>query len=147
MHLAIIPWQEMRNHLADFDQWVDALRTTQGVTSNGDYINENLLGAIKSDQPLYRDPASPFQLLSPSQYLDRKIAEDGPWGVMLAQTSPQAGIDRLKGQSPDQLTENGTRHLEIAGQMVDSMGVFEWIALTLGQDPKLLSAEDYSWLL
>ncbi len=147
MHLVLVPWQEIRNHLADFDQWVKTLRTAQGAASRDDYINPSLLSVIQSDQSLYRDPTSPFQRLSPSQYLDRKIAEDGPWGIILTQTSPQAGVDRLKGQSPDQLTENGTRHLEVAGQMVDSMGTFEWIALTLQEDPKQLSAQDYSWLL
>ena len=147
MRLVLVPWQEMRDHIADFDQWVKTLRTAQGAASRDDYINPSLLSVIQSDQPLYRDPASPFQRLTPSQYLDRKIAEDGPWGVALTQTSPQAGIDRLKGKSPDELTENGTRHLEVAGQMVDSMGVFEWIALTLQEDPKQLSAQDYSWLL
>lgn len=88
-----------------------------------------------------------MQLLTASQYLDKKIAEDGPVGVMLMQTSKEAGIDRLKGQSPDQMTDNGTKHLEMDGNNIDAMGVFEWLALTFQKDPKELSPQDVSWLL
>ncbi len=147
MHLALVPWQLMRDHLGDFDQWVKTLRTAQGVAQNDDYINDALLRAIKSDQPLYRDAGQPTQMLTPSQYLDKKIAEDGPWGVMLMQTSKEAGIDRIKGQSPDQMTDNGTKHLELAGSNIDVMGVFEWLALTFQKDPKELSPTDAGWLL
>lgn len=147
MHLALIPWQEMRNHLGDFDQWIKTLRDSQGIATNDDYINEHLLGAIKSNQPFYRDPENPTRLLTPTQYLDKKIAEDGAWGVMLAQTSQAAGIERIKGQSPDQMTGDGSQHLELTGHNIDAMGVFEWIALTLQNDPKELSPQDASWLL
>ncbi len=147
MHLALVPWQLMRDHLGDFDQWVKTLRTAQGVARNDDYINDALLRTIKSDQPLYRDVDNPSQMLTPSQYLDKKIAEDGPWGVILAQTSREAGIDRIKGQSPDQMTDNGIKHLELAGSNIDAMGVFEWFALTFQKDPKELSPQDAGWLL
>jgi hypothetical protein len=146
MRLALVPWQEMRNHLSDFDEWVDGLRNAQGLDSE-DYINEDLLAAIKGNSPFYRDSVTPSQLLTASQYLDKKIAEDGPVGVMLVQTSDAAGIERLVGQSPDQMTSDGSQHLEVAGSNVDSMGVFEWIALTLQSDPAQLSSDDYSWML
>lgn len=147
MSLVLMPWQEIRNHLNDFDQWIKRLRTTQAVATDDDHINDNLLRAIKSDQPMYRDSAQPTQMLTPSQYLDKKIAEDGPWGVMLVQTSKEAGIDRIKGQSPDQMTDNGLGHLELAGNNIDVMGVFEWLALTFQKDPKELSPTDSGWLL
>ena len=147
MHLALVPWQQMREHLGDFDQWVKRFRTAQGIATSDDYINDSLLNAIKSDQPLYRDSAQPTQMLTPSQYLDKKIAEDGPWGVILVQTSKEAGIERIKGQSPDQMTNNGNGHLELAGSNIDAMGVFEWIALTFQKDPKELSPQDAGWLL
>ncbi len=146
MRLAVLPWQEMRNHLNDFDEWVDGLREAQGLDEE-DYINEDLIAAIKGNTQFYRDPENPAQLLTASQYLDKKIAEDGPVGVMLVQTSDDAGIDRIKGQSPDQMTADGSQHLEIAGHNIDAMGVFEWISLTLHSDPAQLSSEDYSWML
>lgn len=146
MRLAVVPWQEMRNHLNDFDEWVDKLREAQGLDEE-DYINEDLIAAIKGNTPFYRDPEDPSQLLTASQYLDKKIAEDGPVGVMLVQTSDDAGIDRIKGQSPDQMTGDGSEHLELSGSNVDSMGIFEWISLTLQTDPTQLSTEDYSCML
>lgn len=146
MHLALIPWHEMRNHLADFDQWVKQLRDSQGI-ARGNHIDEHLLAAIKGSTPFYRDSDTPSQLLTASQYLDKKIAEDGPVGVMLVQTSSAAGIERLVGQTPNQMTSDGSQHLEVAGSNVDSMGVFEWIALTMQKDPRELSRQDYSWLL
>ncbi len=147
MHLAFIPWQAMRDHLTDFDQWVKTLRDSQNIATSDDYINDSLLAAIKSNQPLYRDSDRPTQLLTPTEYLDKKIAEDGPWGVMLVQTSQEAGIERIKGQSPDEMTGSGSQHLELADQPIDAMGVFEWIALTMQKDPKELSPQDVSWLL
>ncbi len=146
MRLAIVPWQEMRNHLNDFDEWVDGLREAQGLDEE-DYINEDLVAAIKGNTPFYRDPENPSQLLTAGQYLDKKIADDGPVGIMLVQTSDDAGIDRIKGQSPDQMTGDGSEHLELSGSNIDAMGIFEWISLTLQTDPTQLSTEDYSWML
>jgi hypothetical protein len=146
MRLALVPWQEMRNHLNDFGEWVDGLREAQGLDSE-DYINEDLLAAITGNKPFYRDTDNPSQLLTATQYLDKKIAEDGPVGVMLVQTSDDAGIERLADQSPDQMTGDGSQHLELSGSNVDAMGVFEWISLTLQTDPAQLSSGDYSWML
>ena len=148
MRLVVMPWQAIRNHLGDFDQWLKTLRRQQGIVTNDDNIHRKLLWAIKSNQPFYRDPENPTQLLTPTQYLDKKIAQDGAWGVMLAQTSQGAGIERMRSQSPDQMTGNGSKHLELAGHNIDAMGIFEWIALTLQNDPKKLSLElNSSWLL
>ena len=147
MHLALVPWQEIRNHLTDFDQWVNTMRNAQGIAPDQDYINKDLLSAIKSDQPLYRDPASPFQLLTSTQYLDRKITEDGPWGIILVQTSPEAGIESIRGQSPNEMTHNGQSHFELAGRNVDALGIFEWVALTFEKNPQELSPQDVSWFL
>ncbi len=145
MHLVLVPWREMKARLSDFGGWLEGLRETQGLPK--DYINDQLLTAIQTDQAIYRTPNLPDQMISMSTYLDRKIEQDGSWGIMLAQTSDEAGIDVLKGQSPDQLTENGEKDFKVAGQQVDAMGIFEWIALTLQENPRMLSSKDYSWLL
>ncbi|MBI1862987.1 hypothetical protein HYS00_02615 [Candidatus Microgenomates bacterium] len=144
-NLVLVPWREMKARLSDFGGWLEGLRETQGLPK--DYINDQLLTAIQTDQAIYRTPNLPDQMISMSTYLDRKIEQDGSWGIMLAQTSDEAGIDVLKGQSPDQLTENGEKDFKVAGQQVDAMGIFEWIALTLQENPRMLSSKDYSWLL
>jgi hypothetical protein len=146
MGLILMPWQEMRNHLSDFDEWVNGLREAQGPVTE-DNIRGDLLAAIKGKSAFYRDPENPAHLLTASQYLDKKIAEDGPVGVMLVQKSDIAGINRIKRQSPNEMTNDGSQHLELAGHNIDAMGVFEWLSLTLQTDPAQLSSEDYSWML
>lgn len=147
MKLVLIPWQEMRDNLSDFDGWLKKLRDAQGVGRSDDFFNSDLLAAIKGDKPLYRDPDNPSSLLRPSEYLDRKISENGPWGLMLAQASNEAGIESKRGKSPDDMTDEGTSRFAVQGCYVDNMGVFEWIALTLQEKPDQLSNRDYSWLL
>ena len=86
------------------------------------------------------------------EYLNQRIKQDGDWGIILAQTSDEAGLERLvKGspsdRTPDKLTDNGSTNFIVAGQKVDGMGIFEWIALTFQEDPTKLSTKDVSWLL
>ena len=147
MHLALIPWEEIKSNLSNFGEWVKKYRETQALAPNTDYINDSLLDAIQQDMKLYRDPEDPETLLTSSQYLDKKIAQDGPWGVMLVQTSNDAGTKDTKDKSPDTLTVEGQQHLQVAGHNVDSMGIFEWLALTFQEDPTKLSSKDVSWLL
>ncbi|MDO8591806.1 MAG: hypothetical protein Q7R60_02710 [bacterium] len=151
MHLVLIPWEDFRSHigLGHFQEWLKGLRTTQGVASETeDYINEALIVAIEMNKPMYRDPDNPAgELLTPKAYLDKKIAQDGPWGIMLMQTSDQAGAENLRGKSPDEMTTHGKGHLTLAGHNVDAMGIFEWLALTFQENPSKLSTDDYSWFL
>ena len=147
MHTVLLPWKVMRANLDNFGSLVNLLRSKQGLATQDDFINQNLLNAIHNDDPIYRDPENPTNMLRSSEYLDRKIATDGPWGIMLIQTSNKAGLDQLKGQSPDQMTNNGQDHLTFNGFGVDSLGIFEWFALTLQEDPTKLSSSDYSWML
>ncbi len=146
MHTVLLPWKVMRANLDNFGSLVNLLRSQQGLATQ-DFINQNLLNAIHNDDPIYRDPENPTNMLRSSEYLDRKIAADGPWGIMLIQTSNEAGLDQLKGQSPDQMTNNGQDHLKFNGFGVDSLGIFEWFALTLQEDPTKLSSFGYSWML
>lgn len=153
LHLITIPWQAMRDKLETFPDWVKAMRTEQGLASSIDYFDDQLLNLVtKETGSLYRDPRDPKTRMSAKRYLDLRIEQDGPWGVMLAQTSIQAGLERLvKGspsdRTPNTLTNNGDENLMVAGQAVDAMGIFEWIALSLQENPTRLSSGDLSWLL
>jgi hypothetical protein len=122
------------------------MREAQGIKEK-DYFNENLLKALENDHPLYRDPFNSSELLTPGEYLEGKIAKDGPWGVMLMQSSNQAGIKDLLGKSPNDLLDTPSGHLHAASQAIDAMGIFEWLALSLQEDPSQLSAKDFSWML
>jgi hypothetical protein len=149
MHLALIPWGEFRANLPNFQGFINELRTKQSLVPNSeDYINDHILKAIQENTPFYRDPdTNRTGLLSATEYLDRKIAQDGDWGIMLVQDSKEAGIDRIKGQSPNELTRDGQIHLVSSGSFIDAMGIFEWLSLTLQKDPRELSVSDYSWML
>ncbi len=151
MGLVLVPWQNLK---ADFlgEQFrasIERLRDAQGVAQEDDFINETLLAAMKKDLPLYRDPNDLSTLIKPSEYLEDKISADGPWGIMWAQSSDEAGTKNIDdSSSPNNLTNFGGDHLTIAGQDVDAMGVFEWLGLTFQKNrPDRLSRRDYSWLL
>lgn len=157
MHLLVMPWQAFKDNLERLPQWVKEMRDRQGVATVDDFINSDLADLLKSDTALYRNPIAPHffatnnttapDWLSAKEYLNQRIATDGPWGVMLVQTSKDAGLANFVGKSPDELTDEGLKRFEIAGQKVDSLGIFEWLALTLQERPDELSPQDVSWLL
>ena len=145
MHLVLMPWQSIKNHLNNFSVWLNDMRSRQGVKQQ-DYINPDLLKYIQNDMKLYTH-SSPGVIQKPSEYLDDKIKRDGEWGVMLVQTSNDAGLKSFIGKSPNDLTKNGAGRFKLDSYEVDSLGIFEWLSLTLQEDPSKLSSSDYSWLL
>ena len=131
MHLVAVPWAIMREHLDDFDTWVSYMRTNQNADYHSDYFNDALLSSIKSDSEefMYRSLEEPTDSYRVVEYLNQRIKQDGDWGIILAQTSDEAGLERLvKGspsdRTPDKLTDNGSTNLIVAGQKVDGMGIF-----------------------
>jgi hypothetical protein len=160
MHLVLIPWHSFRDNLDRLDEWIKEMRTTQGIATLVDYFDSSLLQAIKDETPMYRSTkrllgqnGTTPQWISAREYLNERMDSDGAWGVMLAQTSDDAGLRYLvedtpdDERSPDALTDNGSYHLRVAGHYADAMGVFEWLALTLQEDPSKMSSQDLSWLL
>jgi hypothetical protein len=151
MHLLVVPWEAFYNHMTDIKEWVKQMRAIQGITKD-DFFNDDLVKAITQNQALYRDLSAQGKAVQVGQYLQNKIDTDGPFGVILAQTSDQAGLKSIvegpeAKRSPDAMTQRGETHFEIAGQAVDGMGVYEWLALTFQEDPTKLSSTDVSWLL
>jgi hypothetical protein len=155
MRLTLVPWRAFRDHLGDLPSFIGDLRGIQGKASNtADYINDDLLTAIQNGTKMYRNPqkivgmqAASERWISAEEYLNQRIAQDGDWGIMLAQVSDEAGWEAVKGQSPDQMTADGDGDLAVVRDEVGAMGIFEWLALTLQNDPTKLSSQDYSWLL
>lgn len=147
MELKVIPWKEILEAIDHFEDWTNARRGVQSSDLSEDYITGHLLDGMINDELIYRRPGQPAVLISGREYLRLKLRQDGEWGVMLVQTSPNAGTDRLHGKSPRELTDEGKVHLKIAGVPVDQMGVFEWIALTLQTDPSQYSPNTLALLL
>lgn len=147
MHLTLLPWRAIRDSTTQPMLLVNNLRQLQGITTSKDYINDDLLNAIKQQEPLYRDPEGSGQLLSANEYLGKRIAKDGDWGFILTQTSKEAGLASIRGKSPYDLTSNGRTELVVAGHRVDGLGIFEWLTMSLQHDPRELSPEDLSWML
>jgi hypothetical protein len=157
MHLTLVPWYDFKANLDKLPDWIEAMRGVQNKATGADFINEELVKQIQDGEKIYRNPIAPHffstnntsapEWLSAREYLDQRIAEDGAWGVVLTQTSPEAGVKSLVGKSPDELTDEGRKRLEIAGYKVDGLGIFEWLAMTFQHDPSTLSPSDYTWML
>jgi hypothetical protein len=159
MKLVLIPWLAFKNNLNDIPDFIQKLRTIQGIATSADYINPTITKAITDGQELYRNPVpqttrnrfgrpkpeKPW--ISAEEYLDKRIAMDGAWGAMMVQASNEAGLKDLLGKSPDNLTGNGETRFGLSGHEVDGLGIFEWLALTLAEDPSQLSRRDWSWML
>lgn len=142
MNLVLVPWAAIERNLGSFESFDEELRLAQGEVKN-DWIDPNFLEAIKNDAPMYiSTELSSGNLIRPREYLQQKIAFDGPWGIILAQTSNKPGLAGLNRESPDQMTANGITQLSIdvgKGLSVGAMGIFEYLALTLQQNPRSLS--------
>lgn len=80
------------------------------------------------------------QLLTLSDYLDSKIAQDGPWGIMLTQVGKEADVASLVANQ-EHLT--GQSELPtVAGVHVDKLGVFEWLTMVAQFPTARLRGED-----
>ena len=149
MKLVLVPWQHFKDQLAN-KQLRPMLRQMRREQQAGqDDVNDAFLSDIYEGKAIYYDTTMPGSRMTASSYLNMKIAQDGPWGVMLAQTSNEAGTEQFNGKSPDDLTitAHGHDNLRLRQERVDQMGIFEWWALTLQEDPTRLSSQDGSWLL
>lgn len=163
MKLVLMPWKALRDNLDRLPDWVKELRDIQGKASVDDYFYDDLLSALQGGiSEIYRNPIGGHffatngttapHWITARDYLDQRIATQGEWGIMLVQTSDDAGIKSIvegpdEQRSPNALTDKGNRHFNIAGHDVDGMGVLEWLCLTLQEDPTKLSSRDVSWLL
>ncbi|MDO8591810.1 MAG: hypothetical protein Q7R60_02730 [bacterium] len=162
MRLVLMPWRTIKDNLERLPEWIKEMRDTQGIATEDDYFNGDLLKALQGDVELYRNPiAGHFfatngttapKWITAKQYLEQRIATEGDWGVMLVQTSDDAGLKRLvegpdEQRTPNALTNSGTVHFKVANHDVDAMGIFEWLSVTFQEDPSKLSSRDVSWLL
>lgn len=147
MHLVLIPWWDIGKNLDNFRGWAQSLRGAQTNNKIEDYFDAAILRGIEDDNLYYRGANHPDIIVSPRDYINAKISAYGNWGLMLAQTTPIGGTNKLLEKSPDELTKEGISHLEIAGYPLDAMGVFEWLSLTWQINPLHLSSDHRSLLL
>lgn len=138
MKVIPIDYKVVLKNLGTFEKWVNKQRKKQGIAYCDDYIYSRLQEALTDGTKLYGDKTA-------KEYLEYRIDQ----GVteILVQVSNEAGLKSLLMKSPNSLTDNGTKPLKIAGYNVGQMGIFEWIALTLHENPGNISSEDWSWLL
>ncbi len=149
MHLVLVPWKGWQEALWRFNTHMEQIRVAQRGEVKADSMHDSIVKAaeLPRGQSVYRNPDKPTSLLNAREYLGRKIEQDGPWGIMLAQTSEDAGIKSIAGHSAANLTKEGEAHYTIEGVEVDAMGIFEWLSLSLQEDPRQLSSEGFSLLL
>ncbi|MFO0970730.1 MAG: hypothetical protein U0520_00045 [Candidatus Saccharimonadales bacterium] len=147
LKLMVMPWQDIKDAFLNLTSGSLADARNKALPHKPTTLTMISWQLIKNGTPLYRLPAAPGTLISAEHYLSLRIAEDGPWGVALVQTSKVAGVNSKLGQSPNQLTADGSAHLQIADHSIDGLGIFEWIATTLQADPRQFSPVDVSWML
>ena len=145
MHLVLMPWRELK-HVCDtktMQQWLDNVgelaydRNTPYDKPIGieDSVIKELEGrTLNANEQIYRDPANPKRLLTPKEYLDQRIAEDGDWGVALVQTNEEPGVRTMRRSAPSAYYFPFKHHIAVEGYHVDGMGIFEYIALVLQED-------------
>lgn len=146
--LCLMPWDAMRANLHDIDGWMKNMREVGYSDPNYivDYMDPQLSSMLDTNK-IYIDPDDHRKVITAAEYLDKKIATDGPWGIMLVQATQEAGTNTmLEAKSLAQRTQDGTQQIILAEQPVDAMGIFEWLALTLQRDPHTLSNIDQSML-
>ncbi len=153
MNLVVVPYGHFAMALKDarFMNSILKLREIQGISTADEFMNDNIQQALNNDTPFYRSPYAGTLLgnnnvpydrwIGAKTYLSQHLTVEGKWGVALMQTSDQAGLDSLvKGLSgertPNSLTQDGSSDVIVANQKVDAMGIFEWLALTLQEDPR-----------
>lgn len=144
MSVVAIPWQYFKDSLDQLPDAVDKLRSMQGARiPDALFAIENV---IKSNQPFYIDWSAPEVLSTAREYLNRRIARDGSWGLGLMQIGEDAGIrTRNSRASADDITNN-KRSFTVAGQNMGDLGIFEWLALTL-QEETTDATWQPAWLL
>lgn len=147
LKLVAIPWHSFKYHLEDFDHFMWQLRQKQALPGLGeDLISDTILNSIKgggASDVCYVNPERPSERITAADYLQKKTEEDGIWGLMLMQTSGQPGSSSLSGKSiqdliyPDHvsLVNGRAKEIRLAGVNVGAMGIFEWLSLTLQENP------------
>ncbi len=144
MHFLLIPWgyfaREITQTAANGPSLKSSLIELHGFNDFEMEAVENL----KADNVMYRLGGS---ALGPEAYLNERIAREGPWGMMLAQTSYDPGLMVRENTSPSFVSLEDSRQLSIAGQSVSALGIFEEMAFSLQIDKFDYMAEpDSIWL-
>lgn len=141
MHLVLVPWQLMKDNVDRLDSWGSDLREIEGVATESDFYRMPRDYEYKDGSLLYHNPAvlsaergsETAELLSLERYLEDRIAENGPWGVILAQFHDvlgAAGVDSKLHISSEDIMNKDRSPYEISGYRVDGMGIIEWLSMT-----------------
>jgi hypothetical protein len=152
MHLTLVPWKIMLDNLSRLPKWFNDMRSMQKTTTVLDNFGLIMTERLQN-YSIYRNPDYSANIqgetdwMTTKDYLEQRVRKDGGWGVLLTQTSNEAGMGSMLGKSPDELTKNGSKHFEVNGQCVDGLGILEWLAMKLQHNPAELSANDESLLL
>lgn len=147
MILVMIPWLDFYDKfthmtsaqagLSRVDEWFNGM--TQGHLPDGWTGFMNLFSTDSlpwQNVPVYRDDSRGNKVVTPLAYLEGKLRQDGPWGIMLMHDTSEPGIlDKNRKKTfdcaPDKLPLDANGHFSINGVAVDKLGFFEWYALVL----------------
>jgi len=126
MHLVLLPWRTLyeRELLGLRDQWYVPLSPNPRSSSAQQYsIREEISYRVDSKRSM-----------SVKEHLERKLQQDGDWGMMLV-LNPTQEVDSLQGRAAEQLRTKNP--FVIGGYRVDALGFSEWQALMAQEAPDL----------
>ncbi|HYH35965.1 MAG TPA: hypothetical protein VD706_00520 [Candidatus Saccharimonadales bacterium] len=170
MHLVLIPWHVYKMKLEaahtddawsriSFERWMYSLVQQRKDMDYGievDHASNRPNGsgmhtAFEQDYAIYRNPENPSEHLSFTNYLTGRMFEDGPWGIMLAQTGKNGVYVPPDGpRNADNYTAQGKENFQVAGYNVDALGILEWLSLVCQARKGAINSgpnDEYSLLL
>jgi hypothetical protein len=127
----LVPWEFFRSHVeGTTTSAIRYMRSRQGIEEHAlddpAFFDRNAINYYHRSE--WRDADR-------GEYLNDKFMDDGWWGIMLVQTGKAAGQSRRK--PPSELRER--RPYMLNGYRSDSFGIYEWLALTLQEDPGIFA--------
>lgn len=145
LHPVLIPWEFFAHHAGSgtLPKALKLLREKQSIEEHVlDYPfmigRENLAG----DKDVTYFPQSSLT------YLRKKIGDDGWWGIFLIQSQepykpladglmPETKIKKIKNYRGDwERNEPDVKFRRMNGYDIDMLGLYEWLALTLQEEPE-----------
>lgn len=149
MHLVYVPWKQLYDTITGNgpipDKWLAHMRTQQ-TRAVEEYGYGVLMDQLRAGSVLYRVPRRAKSKDAPGWtdakgYLERRMAEDGEWGAVLAQNTDDAGVIGPDWQmSFDQPSGEPLRTSKAVSELrglgihdfdVTGLGVFEMTAIML----------------
>lgn len=147
MKLQLMPWQTLKHNMPFMIWWFHEMLHYQKWWKGDHYVARSLSEHLRQPDT-YLDSAAQTSY-SFGDYLDMKLEQEGPWGMMLVNTgqAPTPINNPERDEQDALLAQDPYASLTYRGINIDAMGVFEWMAMNLQTHPQHIARQDRSELL